>query len=397
MRVTIVCDNLGKPNNGTTIAALNLIDHLKNSGHEVRVVSPDENPEGKPGYYSVPRANLGRLPNKVLEDNGVSLAKPERSVLEQAIEGADVVHVLFPMALGWKAAKIACERGIPLTASFHCQAENLTSHLGLMNSKAATRTVYRLFNKKVYRRCTLIHYPTEFIRGEFLKYVHCSVPGRVISNGVNPMFFEREPVKRVSDKFTIICSGRFSREKAQHVLLEAVAGSKYRDDIKLVLAGCGPLEQKLSELAEKHGLDCDIGFYKREELAAMLRGAELYVHTAVAEIEAIACTEAIVSGLVPVICDSEGSATRFFAVDGRSLYKSGSAEDLRGKIEYYYEHPGERAAYKKLYAEKAKCFDQRECMLKMEQMLKDAASARSGFAVPDANENENEPAKAVSC
>ena len=373
MKIAIICDNLGEPNNGTTIAAYNLIEHLKSAGHEVRVVSPDENPDNEPGFYSVPHANLGRLPNKVLRDNGVSLAKPERSVLEAALDGVDAVHVLFPMALGWLAAEIAQERGIPLTASFHCQAENLTSHIGLMHSKAATRTVYTLFDKKVYSKCTLMHYPTEFIKNEFLKYTHCKTPYRIISNGVNPMFFKKEPVKRVSDKFTIICSGRFSREKAQHVLLKAVGKSKYRDNIKLVLAGSGPLEQKLRRLAEKLKLDCDMNFYKREELAAILRGADLYVHTAIAEIEAIACTEAIVSGLVPVICDSKGSATRFFALDEHCLWKKGSAKELRNKIEYFYEHPEAREAYRKLYAEKAGAFDQRECMKKMEQMLKDAA------------------------
>lgn len=380
MKVAVICDNLGKPNNGTTIAAMNLIEHLRASGHEVRVVSPDADNEGRPGYYAVPKANLGRLPNKVLEENEVSLAKPERSVLEAAIDGVDVVHVLFPMALGWAAAEIANERGIPLTASFHCQAENLTSHIGLMHSRAATKAVYELFDKKVYSKCTLIHYPTEFIKDEFLRYSHCKTPYEVISNGVNPMFFEKEPVKRVSERFTVVCSGRFSREKAQQVLLRAVGGSRYRDGIKLVLAGCGPFEGKLRRLADKLGLDCDMGFYSREELAAILRGADLYVHTAVAEIEAIACTEAIVSGLVPVICNSEGSATRFFAADERSLYKKGSSTDLRAKIEYFYEHPEERAAYKKLYAEKAKCFDQRECMRRMEAMLLRAAETNPAFA-----------------
>ena len=38
MKVTIGCDVLGKANNGTTIAAINLINALKNEGvEEIRV------------------------------------------------------------------------------------------------------------------------------------------------------------------------------------------------------------------------------------------------------------------------------------------------------------------------------------------------------------------------
>ena len=388
MKIAIVCDTLGKPNNGTTIAALNLIEHLKSRGHDVRVVSPDETTRGKKGYYVVPHADLGRVLNKVLEKNGVCLAKPVESTVRAAMDGVDVVHVLFPFPLAWMASRIAVEEGIPLTAGFHCQAENLTAHLGLMDSKLINHLVYKLYYNKVYRHCARIHYPTRFIRDVFVSHTGCTVPAEVISNGVNERFFKDKETKRLSDKFTVICSGRYSKEKAQHVLLEAVGGSKYRDSIKVVLAGCGPKEQQLRKLADKLGVDCEMRFFERGELGAYLRGADLYVHTAVAEIEAIACMEAMVSGLVPVICNSSESATRFFALDDRSLFKKGSAEDLRKKIEFFYENPGELKKYRRLYASKARCFDQHMCMLEMERMLLSAAEGRE-VLVPELEEAVN--------
>ena len=42
MKITIICDVLGRENNGTTIAAMNLIRSLKSKGHDVTVVCPDE-------------------------------------------------------------------------------------------------------------------------------------------------------------------------------------------------------------------------------------------------------------------------------------------------------------------------------------------------------------------
>lgn len=47
MNITIICDVLGEPNNGTTIATLNLINFLQKQGHIVRVVCPDQDKKEK--------------------------------------------------------------------------------------------------------------------------------------------------------------------------------------------------------------------------------------------------------------------------------------------------------------------------------------------------------------
>ena len=116
MDIAVICDVLGEENNGTTIAAMNLIRTLRAKGHQVRVVSPDANRAGEPGYYVVPTRNLGIFNNYVAK-NGVSLAKPVRSILEAALEGVDVVHVMVPFSLGHAAALISREKGIRASLS----------------------------------------------------------------------------------------------------------------------------------------------------------------------------------------------------------------------------------------------------------------------------------------
>ena len=49
VKVAVICDVLGQANNGTTIAALNLIRTLREKRHEVRVVCPDAERAGEPG------------------------------------------------------------------------------------------------------------------------------------------------------------------------------------------------------------------------------------------------------------------------------------------------------------------------------------------------------------
>lgn len=104
MNITIVCDVLGKENNGTTIAAMNLIRSLRAKGHQVKVVCPDRDRETQDGFYVIPTYNLGFLNNYVAK-NGVALAKPDRQVIENAIDGADVVHIMIPFAAGQAAIK----------------------------------------------------------------------------------------------------------------------------------------------------------------------------------------------------------------------------------------------------------------------------------------------------
>ncbi len=166
MKIVIVCDVLGKPNNGTSLAAYNLIGFLKERGHEVTVVCADPERKGEAGFAVVPTKNFGPL-NFILRANHVTLAKGDKAILAKAMEGADVVHILMPFFLGAAAAKLAREAGIPITASFHAQAENVTAHFGCMNSRLANHITYLAFYRLLYRHVDTVHYPTQFIREVF--------------------------------------------------------------------------------------------------------------------------------------------------------------------------------------------------------------------------------------
>ena len=382
MIACIVCDILGEKNNGTTLAATNLIDYLRSKGHEVRVVCCDKDKNNLENYYVTPTLDLGKFCNKILEKNGVTPAKADESVLRKAIEGSDVVHLLIPFFLARRAVKIAKELNKPITASFHCQAENVTAHVFMMNFPLANTLVYKNFYKHVYQYCDIIHYPTTFIRDVFEKETH-KTNAVVISNGVNEQFYKDVPSNRISDKFTIVCTGRYSKEKAQHLLIKATAKSKHRDDIKLVFAGAGPYENSLKKLSAKYGTDAEFRLFPRDELLSLLHGADLYVHTAIIEIEAIACLEAIVSGLIPVINNSPRSATKAFALDGNNLFKLNDTNDLAAKIDFWYEHPELIKEYKARYKSIIGNFDQKECMHKMEEMLLSAIEMKKNQAKND--------------
>lgn len=378
MTLTIICDVLGEENNGTTIAAVNLINSMRAKGHTVRVVCPDNYRRGQPDYYVADSLDLGAFLNWRLKKNGVVLMKPNKEVLDKALDGTDAVHILVPLVFSTWAAKRIHERGIPITAGFHFQAENLTSHLALMNSHAVNKLVYRYFDRHVYRYVDRVHYPSQFICDTYETEVGHGTPHEVISNGVNIIFAPRreEKPEEFRDRFVILFTGRYSREKSHHLLIQAADLSKHREKIQLIFAGSGPLEQKLRRLSERLPNEPVFRFFPRAEMVRTINYSDLYVHPAEIEIEAIACLEAISCGLVPVINDSPRSATRAFAKSEMNLFRFNDPIDLARKIDWWIEHPEERESCSKSYVGYAKKFGFDHCMDEMEKMIVGNAEAR---------------------
>lgn len=379
MRVTIVCDVLGEANNGTTIAALNLMNALEKRGHLVRVVCPDVDKKGEKGYYVMPVIQLIAPLQRIIDHNGVSLAYGDRMLLEEAIRGSDEVHVMMPFMVGRKAVKVAKELGVPVSAGFHVQAENVTAHFfNFMGIKCINRGVYKNFYSGFYRYVDAVHYPTDFIRRTFEGAVNKKTNAYVISNGVNSIFHPHEVERRPEwkNKFLIVCTGRYSKEKKQPLLIKAVGASKHKDEIQLVFAGTGPRLNQMKKAAEKAGVSPVYELFNRQQLSDLLATADLYVHTSEIEIEAISCLEAIASGLIPLINDSPLSATREFAIDRNNLFALNDVEDLTRKIDYWIEHPEEKRELSRKYADYASRFAFEKCMDEMEAMIKETAGKR---------------------
>ncbi len=373
MIIAVVCDFLGKANNGTTLAALNLIRSLREKGHTVRVVCSDEERIGEPDCYVVKKLPMGPLKG-YFRKNGVTPSWPDHDVIARALDGADAVHVMTPFPVGNYAARAAEKAGIPITAGFHCQAENFTSHIFMKNFKPANIAAYKVFWRKLYRRVNAVHYPTEFIREVFEKYGG-KTNAYVISNGVGKEFVPHRRRDDGSDEYRILFTGRYSKEKSHRVLIDAADKSRHREKIRLIFAGDGPLKNELKKRAAKLPLEPVFRFFSREELIDVISSADLYVHPAEIEIEAIACLEAIACGAVPVISDSPRSATRHFAIDDKNLFRCNDSDDLAKKIDYWLDHPEEKDRRSLEYCDYAKKFDFDRCMDEMERMIVDTVNA----------------------
>jgi len=379
MKICVVSDVLAEENNGTTIAAMNLIRSLKAKGHEVKVICPQtELHEGEEGFYFVPKIKLPGFLNRIVEKNNVIIGKAKKKVFREVMADCDVVHVMLPLFIGPKAARLAKkELHKPLTCGFHAQAENVSSHFfGLLNSERVNKFIYKHYHKHIYKYADFIHYPTQFIRDLYENIVG-PTNGRVISNGVQRIF-KRENIEKpleLKNKKVILFTGRLSLEKSHSVLIKAVSKSKYEKDIQLMFAGQGPRLDEIQKLSKELLTNQPIiNFYSREDLVKIINYADLYCHPAEVEIEAISCVEAMCCGKVPIIANSPKCATKSFALDDRSLFEVNNPDSLRDKIDYWFDHEDELKEMSYKYEEMASQFDFDECMDKMEQMLFDAVN-----------------------
>ena len=183
MKILLVIDQFDAANNGTTISAKRFATHLREHGNEVRVISTGAPSEDK---YVVAewKSPIGE---SLIKAQGMAFGKPEIDVLENAISWADVVHFMMPFSLSIEGLKVCQKLGVPHTAAFHVQPENITSSIGLKDATLINKTIYHAFRDIFYNNFKHIHCPSHFIANQ-LKENGYTAKLHVISNGVEADF-----------------------------------------------------------------------------------------------------------------------------------------------------------------------------------------------------------------
>lgn len=353
-----------------TISARRFTEVLRAHGHTVRIICTNNkaDPELSCQKQYIP------FFDKLVSAQGMVFAKPNKWVLKKGFQWADVIHFHVPFVLSHVGLKLARKMGKPYTSAFHVQPENITSSIHCSKIAPINKFIYWWFKKYFYKDCDHIHCPTEFIANELRKNGY-KAKLYVISNGVDPDFTYRKlpAPPEFAEKYIILSVGRFSVEKRQDVLIRAVAFSKYASKIQLILAGQGPWKKYLERLGRRKLKHPPImKFMSKEELLDVIAFSDLYVHCAESEIEGMSCIEAFSAGLVPVIADSPKSAASDFAMHPESLFPAGEYKELAKRIDYWIEHPEEKAEYEHKYSEHGREYNINNCVTKMEEMFQAA-------------------------
>lgn len=403
MKILFVIDTYDTNNNGTSISAQRFAGKLRRRGHEVRILCADPQETDEKGV-ALPVEVTGKyivseykvpLFNPLIKKHGFTFGdvlSKSKPVIREAVEWADIVHSFMPFALEMVASSYAAKIGKPNTGAFHIQPENLWSSVGLGKVQWIQNMSYRNFRDWHYYKFSHVHVPSAFM-GRMLEERGYKAKIHVISNGIQDTFMEagknkmdngRPPkLAEYQDKIVIMMVGRLSQEKRQDVIINAVTYSKYADKIQLIFAGKGPEYDHYVELGKQLKHEPQFVYLEQKELINLLLQCDLYVHASDMESEAISCIEAFATGLVPVIANSEVSATPQFALDGRSLFLPGSPKDLARAIDYWLDHPKEREYMEKIYAKAAKTYSLTNSVRMFEEMLNEEIADQNALTSKD--------------
>lgn len=379
MRILFVIDSFYTTNNGTSISAQRFAGELRKRGHEVKVLCWDT-PEYiennlTDGDFTTKKFHIPVF-QPLCDKHDFSFAYNNKNIVHDACDWADVVHVFVPFGIEMEAINYCHEIGKPVTAAFHIQPENMTSSVSMGKVEWFNEMFYRSFRRNIYNRVRHVHVPSLFM-GRMIADRGYTAKIHVISNGIQDAFMEageykkehRNNVQCAKEVFKIMMIGRLSQEKRQDVIINAVKYSKYADRIQLVFAGRGPEYDKYVELGKNLKHQPQFIYVGRDELIEELLTTDLYVHASDMESEAISCIEAFATGLVPVIANSEVSATPQFALDGRSLFMPGNPKDLARAIDYWLDHPEERLHMEEQYRLAGRKYSLAASVTAFEEML----------------------------
>lgn len=356
LTLALVLDSFGNRGNGTSNSAIQYAQGLEALGHQVRLVGV--------GSTDYP-ARVHRIPlvSHVAARQQMSFARADPELFRRAFAGVDLVHIYEPFAFGRAALAQARFMGIPVTAGFHIQPENITYSAGpLRYLPGVDAAIYRLFRFWLYDRVRHIHVPTQ-LTADLLRSHGYKAHLHVISNGYQPRFnpgdryergrYERQRPDRL---IQVVASGRLAREKDHLTLIRGLALCRNRRRISLTIAGTGPMERRLKAEAARqlNGTQVSIGFHHNTTMPDLLRQADLLVHPSIADLESVSVLEGMACGAVPVIAQSDLSAAGHFALVEHSLFPVGKAQALAAQVDWWIDHPDALAVWSRRYAEHAK-------------------------------------------
>jgi 1,2-diacylglycerol 3-alpha-glucosyltransferase len=376
VRIAFVTDTF-EGMSGGNVTGRRFVEALRRR-HEVTVVSTD--PSG-PGMVQVPGFRI--IDSRAMRENDFTFGWPSRPILESVISHVDLVHVQFPFRLGHGAVKLAGEMGKPRVAAFHVQPQHLLYDINV-HSGVVAGLIYRMWIRNVFEPADAVISPSAF--GCRRLHAHgLTTPTWVVSNGA------RLPVMRGMERpgppYLLLCVGRLAREKRQDVLIRAAALSKHRPDIRVVIAGSGPLGGELRDLAERLDVPVEIGYAQDDRLTKLYDEATLLIHPSEVELEGMAVVDAMAAGLPALIANAPESASAALAAGVDFLFRPGDPSDLAVHIDRLLDDPLLRAAGARRALKYADDNDFEHSLATVEHIyqmvVERRAPPRSPFCLPD--------------
>ncbi len=326
MRILYCTDTYLPQINGVSIVTALSVAGLRDRGWEVRIIGPAypgatedvrRGPAAPAGPAVISYRGLRSLPLPIYPD--IRITVPNARAVEREIRDfqPDIVHCATEFVIGQLAMRVAHRLGIPVVTSYHTNFGQYAAAYGMGVIRAAVERYLRAFHDRAVATLTPSDVSRQHLLGMGIAHAQrwgCGVD----STRFNPQ--HRSTVLRESlglgTAFTILYVGRLAPEKQVETVVRSYAAARRvlpPGAIRLVIAGTGPREEALRQLAPTDTLF--LGHLDRERgLPALYASADAFAFASCTETLGLVVLEAMASGL-PVIATPAGGVAEHL-VDG---------------------------------------------------------------------------------
>jgi alpha-1,6-mannosyltransferase len=259
-------------------------------------------------------------------------------------ERPDVIESSDPYQLAWKAISSGCALGIPVVGFYHSNfPEAYLRTTSKFLGETATEIVMEV--ARTYVRALYNHFKATFVPSAALGQVlgQWGVENVILAElGIDTDIFRtgkdgdatRARMEIPTDRFLLLYVGRLAHEKNVKTLFDAfeILNSTNAGRFHLLVVGDGPLRDQLRELSRGTKAVSWLRYVSAQnELAAVYRAADLFVHPSVQETFGLVALEAQASG-TPVVGIRGSYMDRIILTDQTHWAEENSPDSLAAAI-----------------------------------------------------------------
>lgn len=287
--------------------------NLAHKGHECYVVAPQTDTGYRGGYPFELVDYIGvPLPHMKSYTFGVPRLDPHCLNRLRAIP-ADIVHVHSPFTAGQIGLSFAQKRGLPVVGTFHSKYyDDFLQVTGIeLLAEVGVKVVVNF-----YEKCDEV-WAVSASSAETLHSYGYKGDIRVMPNGTDIHAVNDEQVLQACQRFgladdtpVLLFVGQMNWKKNLRRILEACG--KLERPYRLVMAGQGPHEKEIRELAEQLGigekLTCTGHIKDPDALASLYRRADLFLFPSIYDNAPLVVREAAAAGTPAVVTAGSSAA-----------------------------------------------------------------------------------------
>ena len=199
------------------------------------------------------------------------------------------------------------------------------------------KKIILIFIKLLYKYSTIVVTNSLESSMDLKKYIN-----RKVYTIYNPCFkkvIKREKKYKSKKKLEILNIARLTHQKDQITLLKAINLSKFKNQIKLIIVGYGPLKIKLNEFINNHSLNCKI-IDNKTNLQKYYAKADLFILSSLYEGLPTVMVEAA-SNCLPIISSNFKSGSKEILCSGKGgyIFKKKDHIELSNLINKFFKDP----------------------------------------------------------